>query len=40
VRIVLDTGVMVAALRNDAGASRQLLIFALLKRFDVLTAYG
>jgi putative PIN family toxin of toxin-antitoxin system len=36
VRIVLDTDVMVAALRSNTGASRQLLISALRKRFDLL----
>jgi putative PIN family toxin of toxin-antitoxin system len=36
VRIVLDTDVMVAALRSNAGASRQLLISALRKRFELL----
>jgi len=36
VRIVLDTDVMVAALRSNTGASRQLLIFALTKRFELL----
>jgi predicted nucleic acid-binding protein len=28
-RVVLDTDVLVAALRSDRGASRQLLLFAL-----------
>jgi putative PIN family toxin of toxin-antitoxin system len=36
VRIVLDTDVMVAALRSNTGASRQLLIFALTKHFELL----
>jgi putative PIN family toxin of toxin-antitoxin system len=36
VRIVLDTDVMVAGLRSDAGASRQLLISALNRRFEFL----
>jgi len=36
VRIVLDTDVMVAALRSNAGSSRQLLISALRKRFELL----
>jgi putative PIN family toxin of toxin-antitoxin system len=36
VRIVLDTDVMVAALRSNARASRQLLISALRNRFDLL----
>ena len=35
-RIVVDTDVMVAALRSNTGASRQLLIFALTKRFELL----
>jgi putative PIN family toxin of toxin-antitoxin system len=33
---VLDTAVLVAALRSSAGASRQLLLFALDRRFDLL----
>lgn len=33
---VLDTDVMVAALRSDRGASRQLLLAALYRRFDLL----
>jgi putative PIN family toxin of toxin-antitoxin system len=36
VRIVLDTDVMVAAVRSNAGASRQLLISALRKHFELL----
>jgi putative PIN family toxin of toxin-antitoxin system len=36
VRMVLDTTVMVAALRSAAGASRQLLVAALEKRFELL----
>jgi putative PIN family toxin of toxin-antitoxin system len=36
VRIVLDTDVVVAGLRSNAGASRRLLIFALNKRHDFL----
>jgi predicted nucleic acid-binding protein len=36
VRIVLDTNVVVAALRRNAGASRQLLLLALRKRFELL----
>ncbi len=36
VRLVLDTDVMVAALRSDAGASRQLLQAALIGEFDLL----
>jgi putative PIN family toxin of toxin-antitoxin system len=34
--MVLDTTVMVAALRSAAGASRQLLVAALEKRFELL----
>jgi predicted nucleic acid-binding protein len=33
---VLDTGVLVAALRSSMGASRQLLIAALDGRFELL----
>jgi putative PIN family toxin of toxin-antitoxin system len=33
---VLDTDVMVAALRSDRGASRQLLLAALDRRFELL----
>jgi putative PIN family toxin of toxin-antitoxin system len=33
---VLDTDVMVAALRSDRGASRQLLLAALNQRFELL----
>jgi putative PIN family toxin of toxin-antitoxin system len=36
VRVVLDTAVLVAAIRSDAGASRQLLYAALAKRFELL----
>lgn len=36
VRLVLDTSVIVAATRSDAGASRQLLIAALESRFELL----
>lgn len=35
-RIVLDTNVLVAALRSDLGASRQLLNAALDKRYELL----
>jgi putative PIN family toxin of toxin-antitoxin system len=35
-RYVLGTDVMVAALRSDQGASRQLLLAALNKHFDLL----
>jgi len=33
---VLDTNVMVAALRSDRGASRQLLLAALDRHFELL----
>jgi putative PIN family toxin of toxin-antitoxin system len=33
---VLDTDVIVAALRSDSGASRQLLLAALTKQFELL----
>ncbi len=33
---VLDTDMMVAALRSDRGASRQLLLAALNRRFELL----
>lgn len=35
-RVVLDTAVVVAALRSATGASRQLLIAAFEKRFELL----
>lgn len=35
-RLVLDTSVIVAATRSDAGASRQLLVAALERRFELL----
>lgn len=35
-RLVLDTSVIVAATRSDAGASRQLLVAALGKQFELL----
>lgn len=35
-RLVLDTSVVVAAARSAAGASRQLLLAALEKRFELL----
>jgi putative PIN family toxin of toxin-antitoxin system len=38
VRIVLDTGVLVAALRSDRGASRQLLLAALDRKIVVLAS--
>lgn len=37
-RIVLDTAVMVAALRSDSGASRQLLLGALQRRLTLLVS--
>ena len=37
-RLVLDTDVLVAALRSDRGASRQLLIAALNREFEVLVS--
>jgi putative PIN family toxin of toxin-antitoxin system len=36
VRFVLDTAVMVAATRSDRGASRQLVLAALDRRFELL----
>lgn len=36
VRLMLDTSVIVAATRSDAGASRQLLVAALGKQFELL----
>jgi putative PIN family toxin of toxin-antitoxin system len=36
VRVVLDTTVLVAAVRSDTGASRRLLVSALNKHFDVI----
>lgn len=35
-RVVLDTAVIVAATRSDAGASRQLVLAALEKRFELI----
>lgn len=37
-RLVLDTAVMVAAIRSDAGASRRLLVAALRRRFTLLVS--
>ena len=37
-RVVLDTDVVVAALRSDQGASRQLLLAALDRRFVMLVS--
>jgi putative PIN family toxin of toxin-antitoxin system len=37
-RLVLDTDVMVAALRSDRGASRQLLLAALERRIQMLVS--
>ena len=36
VGFVLDTAVIIAATRSDAGASRQLVLAALDKRFELL----
>jgi putative PIN family toxin of toxin-antitoxin system len=36
VRFVLDTAIMVAAIRSDAGASRRLLVAALERHFTLL----
>ena len=38
IRLVLDTSVMVAALRSDHGASRRLLVGALSGRFTLLVS--
>jgi len=38
VRLVLDTGVVLAAMRSDQGASRQLLLAALDKRIVILAS--
>lgn len=37
-RVVLDTDVLAAALRSDQGASRQLLLAALNRRFVMLVS--
>lgn len=37
-RLVLDTAIMVAAIRSDGGASRQLLVAGLKRRFTVLAS--
>jgi putative PIN family toxin of toxin-antitoxin system len=37
-RLVLDTAVMIAAIRSDAGASRRLLVGALTRRFALLAS--
>lgn len=37
-RLVLDTAVMVAALRSEAGASRRLLLMALESQFSTLAS--
>lgn len=37
-RVVIDTDVMVAALRSDRGASRQLLLSALDRRIEVVVS--
>jgi putative PIN family toxin of toxin-antitoxin system len=38
VRLILDTAVMVAAIRSDAGASRRLLLAALERRLTLLVS--
>jgi putative PIN family toxin of toxin-antitoxin system len=38
VRLVLDTNVLVAALRSDRGASRQLLLSALERKVELLVS--
>ena len=38
VRVVLDTDVLVAAVRSDAGASRRLVVEALDKRYPLLVS--
>jgi putative PIN family toxin of toxin-antitoxin system len=38
VRLVLDTAILVAAIRSDAGASRRLLVDALERRFSLLVS--
>jgi putative PIN family toxin of toxin-antitoxin system len=35
-RVILDTAVMIAAIRSDAGASRQLLVGALTEQYTLL----
>lgn len=37
-RLVLDTAIMVAAVRSDAGASRRMLVAALERRFTMLAS--
>ena len=37
-RLILDTAIMVAAIRSDAGASRRLLVAALERRFTLLAS--
>jgi predicted nucleic acid-binding protein len=38
VRLVIDTVVMVAAIRSDAGASRRVLVAGLERRFTMLAS--
>jgi len=38
VRLVLDTDILVAALRSDSGASRQLLLLALDRKIELLVS--
>jgi putative PIN family toxin of toxin-antitoxin system len=37
-RLILDTSILVAAIRSDAGASRRLLVAALERRFTLLAS--
>jgi putative PIN family toxin of toxin-antitoxin system len=37
-RLVLDTATLVAAIRSDAGASRQLIVAALVRQFTLLVS--
>jgi predicted nucleic acid-binding protein len=37
-RLILDTATMVAAIRSDAGASRQLLVSGLKRRLTLLAS--
>ncbi|MER9560026.1 PIN domain-containing protein [Mesorhizobium sp. M0323] len=37
-RLLLDTATMVAAIRSDAGASRQLLVAALERRLTLIAS--
>jgi putative PIN family toxin of toxin-antitoxin system len=38
VRLILDTSILVVAIRSDAGASRRLLVAALERRFTLLAS--